>query len=144
MLGSAQVVPTVEREKVQDGAPRRSGIVGTYLVAAALGYVLGAWELMPFGRRAVAPPLAMVGFALRQENLEVTAGDGAALRSAVDAVRASWKGQEPPVLDLVVELRGLGSNGSTDWGRAEQLCRGLKWPRCDRPALEEMKRRSRP
>ena len=48
------------------------------------------------------------------------------------------------VFDLVVALRGLESAGNTDWGRAEALCRGLRWPRCDRPALEEMKRRSRP
>jgi hypothetical protein len=137
-------VPTVEREKVQDGSPRRGAIAGAYLVVAALGYVLGARGLMPFGRPAEPTPLAWVGFALSQENVDATAGDGAALRAAVDAVRASRKGQELPVLDLVVELRGFGKNGSTDWGRAEQLCRGLKWPRCDRPALEEMKRRSRP
>ena len=35
------------------------------------------------------------------------------------------------------------TGGETDWGRAEQICRGLRWPRCDRPALEEMQRRSR-
>jgi hypothetical protein len=144
MLASAQPVPTVEREKGRGGSPRRGGIIGAYLLAAVLGYVLGARGLLPFGRPVATPPLAMLGFALRQEKVEATPEDWTALRAAVDVVRASWKGQEPPVLDLVVELRGLGNNGSTDWGRAEQLCRGLKWPRCDRLALEEMKRRSRP
>ncbi len=144
VLGSAQPVPMVEREKGHDGPPRRRGLIGAYLLAAVLGYVLGGRGLLPFGRPVATPPLAMVGFALRKENLEAAPEDWTALRAAVDAVRASWKGQEPAALDLVVALRGLTTNGNTDWGHAEQLCRGLKWPRCDRPALEEMKRRSRP
>ena len=48
------------------------------------------------------------------------------------------------VFDLVVAVRGLENEGQADWDKAEQLCRGLGWPRCDRPALEALKRRSRP
>ena len=70
----------------------------------------------------------------------------------VDAVRAEFAGptREPEreqardVFDLLVAVRGLRSAGNSDWGQAEQLCRALKWPRCDRPALEELKASSRP
>ena len=130
---------------------RRIAFIGPYVVAAVLGYVLGARGLLPFvrfGAPSTSTPLARVGFALREENPTATADDWAALRTDVIAVRLAW---EPPphdvlrdVLDLVVAVRGLDSGGNTDWGHAEQLCRALKWPRCDRPALEELKKRSRP
>jgi len=66
------------------------------------------------------------------------------LRDDVEIIRRAWKVEDRQVLDLVVALRGLESGGLTDWPRAEELCRALKWPRCDRGALEELKKRSRP
>ncbi len=48
----------------------------------------------------------------------------------------------PPADDalrLVLALRGVDQGGLPNWRRAEQLCRGLGWPRCDRAALERMK-----
>ena len=68
----------------------------------------------------------------------------AALRDDVQTVREEWKTQDRAVYELVVAVRGLATDGNSDWGAAERLCRELKWPRCDRPALEALKRRSRP
>ena len=119
---------------------RRRALIGTCFIvaAAALGYLLGARGLLPFGRGGASTPLARIGLALQDERA------GASLRTDVEAVRAGVTPADLGVFDLVVALRGLDSAGSTDWGRAEALCRGLGWPRCDRPALEEVKRRSRP
>lgn len=119
----------------------RGALIGAYLVAAVLGYVCGARGLLSFSPfRQASTPLARLGYALQQDDPQI----GPELRGDVDAVRAAWTGQERDVLDLVVAARGLTRNGESDWVLAEQLCRGLKWPRCDRPALEELKRRSRP
>jgi hypothetical protein len=126
------------------GAARGSSggaLIGVYLVAAVLGYVCGARGLLFFGPvRRASTPLARLGYALQQDAPQVSPE----LRGDIDAVRAAWTGQERDVLDLVVAVRGLTHNGESDWALAEQLCRGLKWPRCDRPALDELKRRSRP
>jgi hypothetical protein len=54
-------------------------------------------------------------------------------------LRASIAPEQRSAFDLLVALGGLEAGGDGDWTRAEQLCRGLGWPRCDRPALEEMK-----
>jgi hypothetical protein len=64
-------------------------------------------------------------------------------RVNVGAVRGALADDSRGPFDLVVALQQLDGAKETDWGRAEQLCRGLRWPRCDRPALEEMQRRSR-
>jgi hypothetical protein len=85
-----------------------------------------------------------VGFALREDNLKAAPEAWAALGADVDTVRSGFSGQERDVLDLVTAVRGLKNAGNSDWSQAEQLCRALKWPRCDRPALEELKARSRP
>jgi hypothetical protein len=120
---------------------RRGALIGTYLVAAVLGYVCGGRGLLSFGPfRQTSTPLARLGYALQQGDRPVRPE----LRGDIEAVRAAWTGQERDVLDLVVAVRGLARNGDSDWAQAEQLCRGLKWPRCDRPALEELRRRSRP
>jgi len=68
-----------------------------------------------------------------------------ACRSRIDvgAVRTALAADSRDAFDLVVSLQGLDNDGRADWARAEATCRGLKWPRCDRPALEEMQRRSR-
>jgi hypothetical protein len=63
-------------------------------------------------------------------------------RVDVAAVRAALAPDSREAFDLAVVLQRLDGGGETDWARAEQICRGLKWPRCDRPALEEMQRRS--
>lgn len=64
-------------------------------------------------------------------------------RIDVVAVRNALAPDSRDAFDLVVALQGLDGSDRPDWARAEALCRGLKWPRCDRPALEEMQRRSR-
>jgi hypothetical protein len=68
-----------------------------------------------------------------------------ACRSRVDVgeIRGALGADSRGPFDLVVALQGLGGDGVPDWGRAESICRGLKWPRCDRAALAEMQRRGR-
>jgi len=66
-----------------------------------------------------------------------------ARRIDVGAVRNALAPDSRGAFDLVVALQGLDGGGEPEWGRAEQLCRGLGWPRCDRLALEEIQRRSR-
>jgi len=113
---------------------RRRALIGTVILVAALG----AGGLLLFGRGGPSTPLARIGQALRDDS------DGASLRADVETIRARVKPEDLGVFDLIVALRGLDSDAHVDWGRAAALCRGLRWPRCDRPALEEMKRRSRP
>ena len=43
--------------------------------------------------------------------------------------------------DLLV--RGVDNGGNSEWNRAEQICRSLTWPRCERAELERLKE-SRP
>ncbi len=124
---------------------RRGAMIGRYLVAAVLGYVCGARGVLTFGPfRQTSTPLARLGYALQQDHPEASGAAWRDLRDDIETIHRSWTGQERDVLDLVVAVRGLARNGESDWDRAEQLCRGLKWPRCDRPALEELKWRSRP
>ena len=127
---------------------RQVAMVGTYVVAAVLGYVLGARGLLAFGQTSTSTPLARLGFALREESPRATPAAWAALSTDVEAARLPWKSPKydvlRDVLDLVVALRGLDSGGNAEWGKAERLCRALGWSRCDRAALEELKRRSRP
>jgi hypothetical protein len=85
-----------------------------------------------------------MGFALRENDLKATPEAWAALAGDVDTVRTRFAGQERDVLDLVIAVRGLKSAGNSEWSQSERLCRALKWPRCDRSALEELKARSRP
>ena len=113
---------------------RRRALIGTAIVVAALG----AGGLLLVDRGRPSTPLARIGLALQDDSAS------ASLRPDVETVRAGVTPEDLGVFDLVVALRGLESAAHTDWGRAEALCRGLRWPRCDRPALEEMKRRSRP
>jgi hypothetical protein len=138
------------------GPPRTlfgGALTGTYLVAAVVGFVLGSRGLLPFSHYpGTSTPLVRVGLALREDNLKATPEAWSALSADADAARAAFAGpahaperdQARDVFDLVVAVRGLKSAGDSDWGQAERLCRALKWPRCDRPALEELKARSRP
>lgn len=124
----------------------RRALIAVVVAAAALGVVLGLRGVFPFGR-FVPPtdstPLARVGYLLRNGNVNLSGRDLAALKADLDAVRATWSG-ENAAFELVVALRGLATHGEPDWTRAAELCHGLRWPRCDRPALEAIRQRSRP
>jgi hypothetical protein len=140
----------VENQTPRSGAghsPRFRALWGVYLIAAALGYALGAQGLFAFGPFAVnsnSTSLARLGIAVREQSPQASPRAWAALRSDVEAVHLKLKAQERDVFDLLVAVRGLNNSGNAEWGDAEQLCRALKWPRCDRAALEELNRRSRP
>ena len=122
----------------------RSVLIGACLVAVPVAY-LGVRALSSRSPLTSAPtPLARVGVALQATDLKASPGAWASLRDDVRAVGAAWNAQERGVFDLVVALRGLDSGGDSDWGRAEVLCRALRWPRCDRAALDQMKDSSRP
>ena len=122
---------------------RRTALIGTYVVAAALGYLLGG-PLSSVWSDETSTPQARVGFALQQDRLAASPTEWAALRDDVQTVREQWPSPDRDVYNLVVAVRGLASDGNSDWAEAERICRALKWPRCDRPALEELARRSRP
>jgi len=125
----------------------RAALVATYVVAAIAGCVLGLRGLAPpfLRARESSTPLARVGFALRQQEIpEATASDWGDLARDVERVRSTWDPRDRDVFDLVVAVRGLATGGVADWSRAEQLCRDLKWPRCDQPALAALRRSSRP
>lgn len=62
----------------------------------------------------------------------------------VDGIRAKLAPDSRGVFDLLVALHGSRRGSQTDWAAAERLCRGLGWPKCDRPSLEELKRASWP
>jgi len=121
--------------------PRRGALVGTYVAAALLGYLLGG-RLSSAGDAST--PLARVGQVLQSGTASGSPKEGKALRDDVEAVRAGWKMEDRDAFDLVVALRGLATDGNSDWEGAERICRRLEWPRCDRAALEQMKQRSRP
>ena len=154
-------VPGVANRAGSHGTLFWGALAGTYLAAAVFGFVLGGQlpgsRLLPFGHHApTSTPLARVGLALREDNLQATPEAWSTLGADVDAVRTLLAGPARPqgraperdqardVLDLVVALRGLKNAGNSDWSQAERLCRALGWPRCDRPALELLKARSRP
>ncbi len=123
----------------------RALLIGTHLAAAVFGYLLGVQGLLPFGSLfggGTSTPLARVGFVLREQAPRLGPEDLVQLRADVEAVRSSFQG-EREVFELVSALRGLDRSGETDWTRAAALCQALKWPRCDRPALEELRTRSR-
>jgi hypothetical protein len=132
-----------EREAGPGQPSRRAALVGTYAVAAVLGYLLGGPLAFVWASES-STPQARVGFALQQERLAAGPAEWAALRDDVQTVRAQWPTANRAAFDLVVAVRGLASDGNSDWAEAERLCRNLAWPRCDRPALEELARRSRP
>lgn len=124
---------------------RRAALIGLYVLAAAFGYVVGARGLAPFASGPVrSSALARVGFALNAQGIDATREDWEALRADVEAVRVAWDGPSREVFELVAAVRGLDARGSPDFDRAARLCRALAWPRCDRAALVELAKRSRP
>lgn len=134
-----------ESSKPDDELPRARTVVYVYALAAIVGTTLGALGLVPFAarlRHSTSTAPARVGLALRDSNIALDATDRAGLRADIDALRATWDG-EREALDLVIALRAL-RDGEVAWALAEQSCKALRWPRCDRPALEELRARSRP
>lgn len=125
--------------------------LGTLLLfctaALTAGYFLGTrgYVAQALGAQtSPLTPLARVGFAVQSDQLRGEASDWQRLKRDLEVVRAEWAPQTRGVLDLVIAVRGLENNQHPDWKRAEELCRGLGWPRCDQPALEELRLRSRP
>lgn len=135
-----------KKEKLAPGAGRRGALVGLYLAALLGGYGLGERGLFPLHPfpASESSPLARLGLALATEPLAMSVAGWDALRADVAAVRAAQKPEARAVLELVVAVRGLASGGIPAWAEAEQHCRALRWPRCDRPALEALAKRSRP
>jgi hypothetical protein len=116
-------------------------------IGAVVGIILMAVLVRRgLGRRPTPKPspAALVGFTLLMHEVDPDPDAQARLAANLAKVGAALAPDQRRVLDLVVAVRGLESAGQTDWAKAEQLCRGVDWPRCDRPALEELKRRSRP
>ena len=115
-----------------------------YAAAALAGYLLGSLVLpAALSSGGASTPLARVGFVLREEPLAPIAW-GSGFSADVRAVRASFASPEREAFDLVVAVRGLENAGNSDWARAEQICRGLAWPRCDREFLPQLKELCRP
>jgi hypothetical protein len=122
------------------------GLVWPHVAAAAVGYLLGSVAqpmLATLGGGSSNTPLARVGFALR-EDPHALAPEWSVLDADLQAVRAPLASPERDVFDLVVAVRGLDNGGNSDWSRAEQICRALTWPRCDRDALAQLQELSRP
>ncbi|HEV8547378.1 MAG TPA: hypothetical protein VGQ57_00095 [Polyangiaceae bacterium] len=119
-------------------------VYGVALSAGALFGLSRGVALFDAATKSTSTPLVRVGLALRDASLVLTPQERESLRADLDTVRTTWPG-EPQALDLVAALRGLTTgDGSADWARAEALCHELKWPRCDRPALELLQKRSVP
>ncbi len=125
---------------------RSFGLVWPFLVAAAFGYLLGAFAVPAFSGYvggSSSTPLSRVGFVLR-EVPQAPPEAWAALGADVAAVRERFASTEREVFDLVSAVRGLDNAGMSDWPRAEQICHSLSWTRCDRETLEKLKELSRP
>ena len=134
--GKVQEIPTVGR--------RRLALIAACLGAGLAGYALALTGILPLAGKDASTPLARVGFALREAKPSGAASDWAALGADLEVLRAAASDKERDVLDLVVALRGLESEGAPDFARAAELCQALKWPRCDQRALELLEKRSRP
>lgn len=132
-------------EKVPAPAPsRRDALIGCYLIAAVLGYLWGGLPSAASSELSGSSALGRVGLALQRQSATGLKESAAALAADIERVRADFTGEQRNVFDLVVAVRGLANQGHSQWQQAEALCHSLKWPRCDRAALEEMKRRSTP
>lgn len=135
-----------ERHATNTARVRHAALLLLCASALTAGYIIGARGHLAqaLGQHASPlTPLARVGFALQSDKLLGENGDWQRLKGDLTVVRAEWEPQTRGILDLIVAVRGL-ENGHPDWEGAEQLCRGLGWPRCDQPALEQLQRRSRP
>ena len=117
-----------------------------YVVAVGLGYLIGAKGVPPFHPTPASPALARarVGWVLSQPDPQANPEAWDALGADTALVRESWPPAMRKVFDLVAAVRGLKTGGKSDWTEAGQLCRALKWSRCDQASLEELRVRSRP
>jgi hypothetical protein len=125
---------------------RSLGLVWPYLLAIALGYLLGSIALPALSALAggnTSTPFARVGFALREKPSAPSAA-WAVLDADLQVVRSSLAAPQRDVFDLVVAVRGLDGGGTSDWKRAENICNAQSWPRCDKEALAQLKELSRP
>jgi hypothetical protein len=146
MVQFLRPVTASKTQTMAPGAARRAALVGLYLFALGTGYLLGErgkFPVRPFPQ-ATSSPLARLGIALSTQPLTLSPEGWTALRADVEAVLAMQKPEPRAVLELVVAVRGLASGGTPAWAEAEQRCKALRWPRCDRPALEALAKRSRP
>lgn len=113
----------------------RGGLLAAaYIVAALCGYILGTQQ---GERRAVAASTAAarVGFALANG-----AAASTQLRDDVAHVRQNLKSNQRGLFDLVVATHGLSADGDRDLTEAEGICRSLGHLRCDKPALEQLRK----
>src|SRR4051812_28932743 len=120
---------------------RSFGLVWPHAAAAALGYLLGSLAVPAFAALAgesSGTSAMRVGLALRSPPPAPPA-TWPGLSGDVEAVRAPLASPQREVFELVLAVRGLDSGGNTDFARAEQICRSLAWPRCDRAALALLK-----
>src|SRR5437762_14133738 len=103
---------------------RSFGLVGRYLLAVALGYLLGSLSVPAFSALfggSVSTPLSRVGLALREDPRAPSAA-WALHDSDLNVVRSSLAAPEREVFDLVAAVRGLDNGGTSEWVRAEQIC----------------------
>jgi hypothetical protein len=139
MVESPQRVAEMESQppRAARAASWRGGaIAGVCLLVLVLAVVGGRRWL---GLGGPPTPLGRVGRAL----VEGAPGPRWRLRADVEALRSTFVDEQRAVFELLVGLRGFETGGSPDWGKVAERCRGLKWPRCDQAALEEMARRTR-
>ena len=125
---------------------RLATVLAVYGVAAGLGYLLGIKGAPLFSPPPPSPSLSStrVGRVLSHPDPLGPPEAWEALKADVATVRESWPPSIRRVFELVVAARGLQTDGRADWAEAQQLCRALKWSRCDQAALEELRARSRP
>jgi hypothetical protein len=94
--------------------------------------------------RSAPTPLAELGFALTEADWGTNPEAHQRLSQVAETARRSFPEADRGILDLVLTVRGVGAAGQVDWERAMAQCNELGWPRCDRPAMEELARRARP
>jgi hypothetical protein len=139
-------VPEAKQQPEGASRRRRIALIAVYVAAAALGYGLGLGGLLPYGplKASTSTPRARVGWVLDKAEPHGDAASWALLRGDVETARSSFGTPERDVFELVAALRGLANGGQPDLARAGEICRALKWPRCDEPALQAVRKRSRP
>lgn len=122
------------------------GLACVSLVLVAAGYQLGALGMLPgsFSQHVALSPEARLGFALQAAPLQGDAHAWDTLRQDVQQVGDRWPAAQRAVLELLVAVRGLQNGGAPEFQRAQQLCEQLRWPRCDRVALDRLQASSAP